>query len=669
MTATPRPAVFIHSLFRTGSTYLWSRLRAGSGTQCYYEPFHPQLGFLDLRHPDPWGTDPRGTAESSHPFLERNRFDEYRRLLRPGRRGVPGFEKSFSFTDYCRQDNHPRQQAYINSLIQAAGNKAAVLQFNRSSLRSAWFKRHWPQALHIYLYRNPRHQFISARRQWQLHHQDVFLVTDLLIAGLQHETPQFRALSREVHLQAFPSRVHADEEAAYRAILPAYTEEERYLIFLFLWYTALAENAETADLMINIDRLSAEPEYAAAFTDYLAGRGIEGAAFPDAHVAQYDDIPLTQAHAAECRARNLAYSRFPVSSLKNRLKKIEARTREFLDVPIDPDENAPARPGHTLSVRERLDRSRDMAFCLQAAMAGVRPNLEKPPGNAAAQLESESATTRRMVRIPPTSPPATICGGLRLNGFGKRKTAELPLVTVITVVRNERLALADTLAGIWDQSYANLELVVVDGASNDGTSDYLKSVEDRIDLWISEPDNGIFDAMNKGVRLASGDWVIFLNAGDAFYLPVTVEKVIRRIPPHAELVYGDTYFLGGDFSGNVPAWPLTQLWKTMVFTHQSLFTRRDYLLSHPFDLRYRICADFHLVFNAYMDKRSFFYSHETIACFSPGFSETSRARMAWEKWRIVRKRRNRPRVHLFYIRLIVRRWLSDMRKRSLKKKT
>jgi len=264
-------------------------------------------------------------------------------------------------------------------------------------------------------------------------------------------------------------------------------------------------------------------------------------------------------------------------------------------------------------------------------------------------------------------PPAAESGGLRLRGYGKQGTPDLPLVTVITVVRNEREALADTLAGVWDQSYSNMELVVVDGASTDGTPDYLRSVDDRIDLWISEPDKGIFDAMNKGARLASGEWIIFLNAGDAFYLPVTVERVLAKTPPGAELVYGHTYFLGGDFSGIVRAWPLHQLWRTMVFTHQSLFTRRDYLLQHPFDARYRICADFNLIFNAYMEGRRFFNSDETIGCFAPGFSETSRARMAWERWQVVRRHRNRPRVHFFYLKLIVRRWLRDIRRQRRRK--
>lgn len=662
MNGKPNSTVFIHSLFRTGSTYVWNRLRSCCDTCCFYEPFHPELQFLDLRRPDPWGTDRRGTMESNHPSLERNRFEEYRELLRPGHLGVPGFDKSFSFTNFCGNDTLPRQKAYVDSLIHAGGDKTPVLQFNRTALRSAWFKNNWPDAFHIYLYRNPRNQFLSARRQWRRQRQDVFLVMDLLTAGLHHDKPQFHALSRVVHLQAFPSPVHTVEEAAYRAILPAYAEQERYLISLFLWYTALAETTETADLMINIDRLSAEPEYAAAFIDILAKRGVDGADFSDARVARYDEIPLPQAASVESRARHLAYSRFSLSSLKSRLEHIDAETRKYLDVSIDPDETAAAGYGRDLSVQERLERSRELALCLQAAMSGVRPPLINAEDDSSICLDPAWSTTRRVAKITPAKAPAESCGGLRLRGYGKRGSMGLPLVTVVTVVRNERKALVDTLASVWDQSYPNLELVVVDGASTDGTPEYLRSAGDRIDLWISAPDNGIFDAMNKGVRLASGDWVIFLNAGDSFYLPLTVEKVMCRIPAHAELVYGHTYFLGGDFFGIVPAWPLNQLWRTMVFTHQSLLTRREYLLNHPFDTRFRICADFNLIYNAYMEGRHFFNSEETIGCFAPGFSETSRARMAWEKWRVVRKHRNQPRVHLFYLKLIARRWLSDLRK-------
>lgn len=662
MSTAIRPSLFIHSLFRTGSTYLWSRLRELPDTYCFYEPFHPHLLLLDSRQSDPWGTSPAGTQGIHHPPLDHGRLEEYRPLLTPGVRGVPGFHKSFSFTDFCDRDSQPRQRDYIHGLLAAAGNRIPVLQFNRSALRIGWFKKNWPRGLHIYLYRNLRNQFLSGETQWREQGQDIFQVMDLLIAGLHRDSTYFAPLNPYIHLQAFPGRTHAEEETAYRAILPAYSLEERYLINAYIWYTALAENALHADFLLNIDRLSAEPTYAKAFSRLLSENGINGANFANAKISRYTQTPPLDCIHLEDQARRLAFSRYSSYDLKSMDSGIDPETRDLLGVNLDIHDISLLPDLEPLTENTRLAKSREIADCLCKSLAGLNPRQEKAIA-AVPSAKSDVSTTRRLVKAEPVPVQSSRGGGLRSQGLAKRTSPELPLVSVITVVRDDLEPLKTTLRSIWEQGYGNMELVVVDGGSTDGTPDYLRSVQDRVDIWTSEPDDGIFDAMNKGVRLANGDWVIFLNAGDTFHLPVTVQRVMGKIPVHAELVYGHTYFLGGDFVGTVKAWPLSQLWKTMVFTHQSLFTRREYLLANPFDTRFRICADYNLIFNAFMDGRNFFNTNETIGCFSPGFSETSRARMARERWRVVRGRRNRPRIHFFYGKLIIRRWISEWKKR------
>ena len=662
MSAATRPGLFIHSLFRTGSTYLWNRLRGLSRTYCFYEPFHPQLLYLDSRESDPWGTSPSGTESIHHPPLDRGRFAEYWPLLIPGVRGVPGFHKSFSFTDFCDTGIQPRQRDYIHGLLEAAGSRVPVLQFNRSALRIAWFKKNWPDGLHVYLYRNFRNQYISGETQWEEQRQDIFQVMDLLVAGLHHDKAFFEPLNRHVHLQAFPGRTHSEEEAAYRAVLSAYSPEERYLISAYIWYTTLAENTIHADFLLNIDSLSSKKTHADAFSRLLSEYGIDGADFSNAEVSRYSPAPLENFEVLENLARRLAFSRYSTSHLESVESRIEPGTRDLLGVNLDIRDVSRLPLHEPLTESKRLEKSRKIADCLVQSLGGLDPRQEniaapEPPG------KTGFSTTRSLFNAEPVSLQSPCGGGLRAQGQAKRTAPGLPLVSVITVVRNDQEALKTTLRSVWEQGYGNMELVVVDGGSSDGTPDYLRSVQDRIDIWTSDPDEGIFDAMNKGVRLAKGDWVIFINGGDTFYLPVTVQRVMSKIPIHAELVYGHTYFLGGDFHGIVPAWPLSQLWKTMVFTHQSLFTRREYLLANPFDTRFRICADYNLIFNAYMDGRKFFNSDEPIGCFSPGFSETSRARMAWERWKIVRRRKSHLRVHVFYIRLVIRRWFSDVKRR------
>jgi glycosyltransferase involved in cell wall biosynthesis len=234
---------------------------------------------------------------------------------------------------------------------------------------------------------------------------------------------------------------------------------------------------------------------------------------------------------------------------------------------------------------------------------------------------------------------------------------------VVTVVLNETQALEETLRSVLEQTYDNIELIVIDGGSRPPTLDIIRGYADRIDYWQSEPDLGIFDAMNKGIALAGGEWIHFLNCGDRFYRPDTVETVFAGDVQGADFIYGHTEFRGGDFRGVVRAWDFGILWKTMVFTHQSLFSRAAVLKPRGFDLRFRVCADYDMIYNAWAQGRTFHASDVVIASFHPGFSEASRARMAWEKWRVVRRHRHDPAFHLFYLQLFLRRAAHDVRLR------
>ncbi len=170
--------------------------------------------------------------------------------------------------------------------------------------------------------------------------------------------------------------------------------------------------------------------------------------------------------------------------------------------------------------------------------------------------------------------------------------AENPLVSVITVVRNDAAGLECTLKSVRSQDYPNVEYVVVDGASTDGTPDVLERCTAEISHWVSEPDHGIYEAMNKGVRLATGEYVCFMNAGDTF----ASSDVITRMfvpPPRAELAWGDCIIHSArgeeyDRARDV----LRKLHFQMTVSHQSMFTRRAVLLERPYDESLRIAADY-----------------------------------------------------------------------------
>lgn len=117
--------------------------------------------------------------------------------------------------------------------------------------------------------------------------------------------------------------------------------------------------------------------------------------------------------------------------------------------------------------------------------------------------------------------------------------AVLPRVSIITVVRNDALGLARTLASVVKQAHANRQWIVIDGGSTDDTLATLRQHEAAIDTWISEPDAGIYHAMNKGVALADGEWLLFMNAGDEFADADALAAAVAVTSPGVDVVYAD----------------------------------------------------------------------------------------------------------------------------------
>ena len=115
-----------------------------------------------------------------------------------------------------------------------------------------------------------------------------------------------------------------------------------------------------------------------------------------------------------------------------------------------------------------------------------------------------------------------------------------PCISIITVVRNDRDHIDSTIRSVLDQTYRNIQYIIVDGASSDGTTDIIRGHGNRIDVLISEPDKGIYDAMNKGLKRVTGDYVLFLNSGDRLYENTTLETIFSQ--GEADVYYGDTAF-------------------------------------------------------------------------------------------------------------------------------
>lgn len=192
----------------------------------------------------------------------------------------------------------------------------------------------------------------------------------------------------------------------------------------------------------------------------------------------------------------------------------------------------------------------------------------------------------------------------------------LPKVSIVTVTFNAGPLLEKTLGNLQMQDYPNKEIVVVDGKSTDDTIITIKRYahSGTITTWVSEPDRGIYDAMNKGVGMATGEWVIFMNAGDVFAADDVLRCVFCQPLADADVVYGDVVK-----DGNVKKAPESYyLYHRMIFCHQCVFTRRDSLISTPFDIKHRLSADFKSFIELYQKGARFRYVNLPIAIFDTG---------------------------------------------------
>lgn len=178
-----------------------------------------------------------------------------------------------------------------------------------------------------------------------------------------------------------------------------------------------------------------------------------------------------------------------------------------------------------------------------------------------------------------------------------------PKFSIITVTYNAGAVLEDTIQSIITQTYRNVEYIIVDGASTDHTLHIIERYREHIHTVVSEPDKGLYDAMNKGLRLATGDYICFLNAGDCLHEDDTLQGIVHSVLANhdgtevPDVIYGETAIVDneGHFIRMRRLSPPEHLnWKSfkqgMLVCHQAFFARRA--IAPLYDLHYRFSADF-----------------------------------------------------------------------------
>lgn len=207
-------------------------------------------------------------------------------------------------------------------------------------------------------------------------------------------------------------------------------------------------------------------------------------------------------------------------------------------------------------------------------------------------------------------------GWLRL----KRKLKKKPLITIITVVFNGEKTLERTIQSVINQTYKNIEYIIIDGNSTDGTLGIIQKYNKKIDYWISEQDKGIYNAMNKGIKLAKGDYIYILGSDDYLYDREVLQKISIHLLNNYDLVYGDIktiHKVYGEIIFPKREIKLKDIKRRKMPPHTSLFMKKDIILGKGlFNTEYKIASDYELICKCYLDNYNVKYIPEIIAIFS-----------------------------------------------------
>ena len=187
-------------------------------------------------------------------------------------------------------------------------------------------------------------------------------------------------------------------------------------------------------------------------------------------------------------------------------------------------------------------------------------------------------------------------GGLRTQGYFKTSLPDQTLITVVTVVFNGVNHLEETILSVINQTYSNIEYIIIDGGSTDGTVNIIRKYEHAIDYWVSEKDSGIYEAMNKGIVVANGEWIAILNADDS-YIDMGSLSIIACLPNNIEVLATDVVMLTYEGEKLFVVDKNRPIYKNIPYMHTGMFICRSvYKQLGLYEIKYSIASDVDFIF-------------------------------------------------------------------------
>ncbi len=215
-------------------------------------------------------------------------------------------------------------------------------------------------------------------------------------------------------------------------------------------------------------------------------------------------------------------------------------------------------------------------------------------------------------------------------------------VTIIVVSLNTKKGFIKTINSIKKQRFKSYEIIIVDGKSIDGTIEEIKKIKNKKTRHIIEKDKGIYDAMNKGIRMSKGNWIIFMNSGDIFYNQNVLKNIFFKKINKYDILYGDTLINNNLFNYRVKAQNFSKKTVLMPFCHQSSIVKKKLLLKFNFLLKYKISSDFDFFIKSFTSGFSFCNLNMIISKISSkGISDIKRNQVYKENIDIIRANNNK----------------------------